>query len=150
MFLTRLPLKTLTHSTSNPPSSIHSSNVLTSMCPEKYVVTLHIEAHFGVRSLFYCLLSSCGLHSVVVITCASHAQGPQFDPGRRQLFFFLLPTYMHALQLINEFFRFRRGEAVFRSDNISTISVLKEVISKLAAQRRTQVNFSYGIYQWNC
>ena len=28
---------------------------------------------------------SCG---VVVITCASHAQGPRFDPGRKQIFFF--------------------------------------------------------------
>ena len=25
--------------------------------------------------------------SVVVITCASHAQGPRFDPGRKQLIF---------------------------------------------------------------
>lgn len=28
--------------------------------------------------------------SVVVITCASHAQGPQFDPGQRQVLFIYL------------------------------------------------------------
>ena len=31
-----------------------------------------------------------GLCSVVVITCASHAQGPQFDPGGRQMFLFFI------------------------------------------------------------
>ena len=36
--------------------------------------------------------SSC-FRSVVVITCASHAQGPRFDPGRKQgLPFLLLAT----------------------------------------------------------
>ena len=31
--------------------------------------------------------ASC-LCSVVVITCASHAQGPRFDPGQRHAFYF--------------------------------------------------------------
>ena len=28
-----------------------------------------------------------GFRSVVVITCALHAQGPRFEPGRKQFFF---------------------------------------------------------------
>ena len=31
-----------------------------------------------------------GFHSVVVITCASHAQGRRFEPGRKQNYFFLV------------------------------------------------------------
>ena len=34
--------------------------------------------------------------SVVVITFASHAKGPQFEPGRKQTFF-LFPLQMHNL-----------------------------------------------------
>ena len=86
-------------------------------------------------------MSMCCLRSVAVITCASHAQGPQFDPGRRH-FFFSIPFYV--------FFIFRRGEAIFRSDNMSTISVLKEVLSKETAQRKTQVKFSHGMHHCIC
>jgi uncharacterized membrane protein YcaP (DUF421 family) len=34
------------------------------------------------------LKQSSSFRSVVVITCASHAQGPRFDPGRKQLYIF--------------------------------------------------------------
>ena len=36
--------------------------------------------------------------SVVVITCASHAQGPRFDPGRKQVFFFFFPRLFPHLK----------------------------------------------------
>ena len=83
----------------------------------------------------------------MVITCASHAQGPQFDPGQRQLsFVFLFLCYLRMIcKWYFYFFRFRKGEAVFRSDNMSTISVLKEVLSKITAQRKMQVKFSHGV-----
>ena len=88
----------------------------------------------------------CCLRSVVVITCASHAQGPQFDPGRRHIFFFCLCIYFMKLFTVKFLLPFycRKGEAVFRSDNMSTISVLKEVLSKETTQRKTQVKFSHG------
>lgn len=38
------------------------------------------------NSYFSTLPQGC-FRSVVVITCASHAQGPRFDPGRKQVFF---------------------------------------------------------------
>ncbi len=37
-----------------------------------------------------------------------------------------------------------RGEAVFRSDNISTISVLKEVLSKETSSRKVLVKITHG------
>ena len=40
--------------------------------------------------------SGTSSRSVVVITCASHAQGPQFDPGREHEFLF---TFLNALVL---------------------------------------------------
>jgi len=38
----------------------------------------------------------------------------------------------------------RRGEVVFRSDNLSTISVLREVLSKEATQRKISVKITHG------
>jgi Bardet-Biedl syndrome 7 protein len=42
------------------------------------------------------------------------------------------------------FFLIRRGEATFRSDNISTISILKDVLSKEATSRKMSVNMTHG------
>ena len=41
-------------------------------------------------------------------------------------------------------FLFRKGEALFRSDNISTISILKDVLTKEATKRKINLNISYG------
>lgn len=54
--------------------------------------------------------------------------------------------FVSEISIFFFFFRFRKGEAVFRSDNMSTISVLKEVLSKITAQRKMQVRFSHGMY----
>ena len=40
----------------------------------------------------------------------------------------------------------RKGEALFRSDNMSTISVLKEVLSKEATQRKIAIKMTHGMY----
>jgi len=37
-----------------------------------------------------------------------------------------------------------KGEANFKSDNISTISILKDVLSKEATKRKINLNISYG------
>lgn len=39
---------------------------------------------------------------------------------------------------------FRKGEAVFRSDNISTIAILKDVLSKEATNKKIRLDISYG------
>ena len=38
----------------------------------------------------------------------------------------------------------RRGEAMFRSDNVSTISILKDVLSKEATSRKMSVDMTHG------
>lgn len=42
------------------------------------------------------------------------------------------------------FFFFSKGEGNFKSDNISTISILKDVLSKEATKRKINLNISYG------
>lgn len=43
-------------------------------------------------------------------------------------------------------FSFRRkGEGIFRSDNISTISILKDVLTKEATRRKINLNISYDL-----
>lgn len=41
-------------------------------------------------------------------------------------------------------FFFSKGEGNFKSDNISTISILKDVLSKEATKRKINLNISYG------
>lgn len=41
-------------------------------------------------------------------------------------------------------FLYRKGEGCFKSDNISTISILKDVLSKEATKRKINLNISYG------
>ena len=36
-----------------------------------------------------------GFLSVAVITCASHAQGRRFEPGRKQIYFFHIYSKQH-------------------------------------------------------
>lgn len=38
----------------------------------------------------------------------------------------------------------RRGEAVFRSDNISTISILKDVLTKEGTKKGIRMDITYG------
>ncbi|KAH9495726.1 Bardet-Biedl syndrome 7 protein [Bulinus truncatus] len=40
---------------------------------------------------------------------------------------------------------YRKGEAVFRSDNISTISILKDVLSKEATKKKIRLDISYDV-----
>ncbi len=42
------------------------------------------------------------------------------------------------------FFPLRKGELTFRSDNISTISILKDVISKEATKKKIRLEISYS------
>lgn len=47
----------------------------------------------------FVVLLTVGFRGVVVITCASHAQGPRFDPGRKQLSYFSLASEMQRCSL---------------------------------------------------
>ena len=39
---------------------------------------------------------------------------------------------------------FRQNEAIFRSENVSTISILKDVISKKATEKNITLDINYG------
>lgn len=43
-----------------------------------------------------------------------------------------------------------KGEGHFRSDNISTISILSDVLSKEATKKKINLNISYGEYTFIC
>ena len=45
------------------------------------------------------------------------------------------------MSLINAY---RRGEAIFRSDNISTVSILKDVLTKEATKKQMRLDITYG------
>lgn len=40
----------------------------------------------------------------------------------------------------------KKGEAIFRSDNISTISILKDVLTKEATKKKISLNITYGTF----
>ncbi|XP_022086868.1 Bardet-Biedl syndrome 7 protein homolog [Acanthaster planci] len=42
---------------------------------------------------------------------------------------------------------YRKGEGIFRSDNISTVSILKDVLSKEATKRKINLNISYEVQE---
>ena len=48
-------------------------------------------------------------------------------------------------QLIGHvYFHSSKGEAIFKSDNISTISILKDVLTKEATKKKIRLEISYG------
>lgn len=44
----------------------------------------------------------------------------------------------------------KKGEAIFRSDNISTISILKDVLTKEATKKKISLNITYGRFLYTC
>jgi hypothetical protein len=53
---------------------------------------------------------------------------------------------MVSLHIYGYILYFRKGEAIFRSDNISTISILKDVLTKEATKKKIRLDISYGKY----
>lgn len=53
--------------------------------------------------------------------------------------------YLESNVLFLSILNFSKGEGHFRSDNISTISILSDVLSKEATKRKINLNISYGV-----
>ncbi len=64
---------------------------------------------------------------------------PSSDGGGTNTLYFKSTFVATELEVV-----YRRGEAVFRSDNISTISVLKEVLSKETSSKKVLVKITHG------
>ncbi|VFV42993.1 bardet-biedl syndrome 7 [Lynx pardinus] len=66
---------------------------------------------------------------------------PEKPPAGECVTFYFQNTFLDT-QLESTY---RKGEGVFKSDNISTISILKDVLSKEATKRKINLNISYEI-----
>lgn len=66
---------------------------------------------------------------------------PEKPPAGECVTFYFQNTFLDT-QLESVY---RKGEGVFKSDNISTISILKDVLSKEATKRKINLNISYEI-----
>ncbi|XP_023562208.1 Bardet-Biedl syndrome 7 protein isoform X3 [Octodon degus] len=66
---------------------------------------------------------------------------PEKPPAGECVTFYFQNTFLDT-QLESTY---RKGEGVFKSDNISTISILKDVLSKEATKRKINLNISYDI-----
>ncbi|XP_031571614.1 Bardet-Biedl syndrome 7 protein-like [Actinia tenebrosa] len=73
--------------------------------------------------------------------CFCLPEVPERTPAGDQVTFHFLSTFLDT-QLDCTY---RKGEAVFRSDNISTISILKDVLTKEATKRKINLNISYDL-----
>ena len=52
-------------------------------------------------------------------------------------------TYVLDVQL-SHLYDYRKGEAIFKSDNISTISILKDFLTKEATKKKISLDISCG------
>ncbi|KAJ7348767.1 Bardet-Biedl syndrome 7 protein, partial [Desmophyllum pertusum] len=76
-------------------------------------------------------------HYTKELTCLMNPK-PQL---REQVSFHFLSTFLDT-QLDCQY---KKGEAIFKSDNISTISILKDVLTKEATKRKINLNISYDL-----
>ncbi|PIK61079.1 putative Bardet-Biedl syndrome 7 protein [Apostichopus japonicus] len=66
---------------------------------------------------------------------------PERTPPGDSINFYFLSTFLDTqLDCL-----YKKGEGTFRSDNISTISILKDVLSKEATRRKINLNISYEL-----
>jgi len=79
--------------------------------------------------------SMAEVHSWV---CHALPEVPERAPMEPEVSFYFVSTFLDT-QLEC---RYKKGEAIFRSDNISTISILKDVLSKEATKRKMNLNIS--------
>ncbi|XP_075472148.1 BBSome complex member BBS7 [Ascaphus truei] len=66
---------------------------------------------------------------------------PEKTPVEETITFYFQNTFLDTQLECS----YRKGEGVFKSDNISTISILKDVLSKEATKRKINLNISYDI-----
>eukprot|EP00112_Aurelia_sp_Birch-Aquarium-sp1_P006695 Seg1733.6 transcript_id=Seg1733.6/GoldUCD/mRNA.D3Y31 product="Bardet-Biedl syndrome 7 protein" protein_id=Seg1733.6/GoldUCD/D3Y31 len=66
---------------------------------------------------------------------------PERTPAGDQVTFNFMSTFLETHLECS----YKKGQAVFRSDNISTISILKDVLSKEATKRKTNLNITHEL-----
>ncbi|XP_006007349.1 Bardet-Biedl syndrome 7 protein [Latimeria chalumnae] len=66
---------------------------------------------------------------------------PEKVPAEESVTFYFQNTFLDTQLECT----YRKGEGIFKSDNISTISILKDVLSKEATKRKINLNISYDV-----
>nr|XP_033794211.1 Bardet-Biedl syndrome 7 protein isoform X2 [Geotrypetes seraphini] len=108
------------------PLSLHQRTH--SIDPDRPVNTLTLTGQFSFGEV----------HSWVVF-CMPEV--PEKTPVGESVTFYFQNTFLDTQLECT----YRKGEGVFKSDNISTISILKDVLSKEATKKKINLNISYDI-----
>lgn len=107
-------------------------------------LSLHQRTHVFDDSKPMNMLKLMGHFSLAEVhswVCFCLPEVPDRTPAGEQVSFHFLSTFLDT-QLDCQY---KKGEAIFKSDNISTISILKDVLSKEATKRKINLNISYDL-----
>lgn len=107
-------------------------------------LSLHQRTHVFDDSKPLNMLKLMGHFSLAEVhswVCFCLPEVPDRTPAGEQVSFHFLSTFLDT-QLDCQY---KKGEAIFKSDNISTISILKDVLSKEATKRKINLNISYDL-----
>lgn len=77
--------------------------------------------------MFFCIFESFGWNHAVVCVLVSE-------------------LYLYRLRHLNLKFNYSKGEAEFKSDNISTISILKDILTKEATKKKIKLEITTSKY----
>ena len=104
-------------------------------------LSLHQRSHNFDSNRPHNVLKISGQFSLAEVhswVCYSLPDVPERTPIEDQVAFYFVSSFLDT-QLEC---KYGKGEAIFRSDNISTISILKDVITKEATKRKINLNIS--------
>ncbi|XP_046582061.1 Bardet-Biedl syndrome 7 protein homolog isoform X2 [Haliotis rubra] len=107
-------------------------------------LSLHQRTHVFDSSRPHNSLTLTGQFSLAEIhswVCFCLPELPDRTPAGDNVTFHFISTFL-STQLECSY---RKGEAVFRSDNISTISILKDVLSKEATKKKIRLDITYDV-----
>ncbi|XP_019647281.1 PREDICTED: Bardet-Biedl syndrome 7 protein homolog [Branchiostoma belcheri] len=107
-------------------------------------LSLHQRTHSFDESRPMNVLKISGNFSMAEIhswVCFCLPELPERTPVGDSATFYLLNTFLDTQLECT----YRKGEGIFRSDNISTISILKDVITKQATHRKVNIQITYDL-----
>ncbi|CAF1147012.1 unnamed protein product [Rotaria sp. Silwood1] len=109
------------------PLSLHQRSTI-SIDPNKPMNTMKITGSF----------SYAEIHSWIQFCLADVPERPPVDKENRLTYTnIFLQTQLECI--------YRQEEAIFRSENVSTISILKDVMSKKATEKKITLNITYEL-----
>ncbi|CAH1777872.1 unnamed protein product [Owenia fusiformis] len=107
-------------------------------------LSLHQRTHNFDENRHYNSLILTGNFSLAEIhswVCFCLPELPERTPAGDSVSFHFLSSFLDTMLDCS----YKKGEGIFRSDNISTISILKDVLSKEATRKKIHLNINYEI-----